>query len=389
MIVPKDEIKYVFNEPVMKPGDILLMNTYESQRRLMPGCQYDHAAIYLGDAFLMEADGTGVVMNHVYSYAFCEAEHGCVLRPKNVSPKIVEDALFWIRSRMAMEFGTKEARKVNKYKDTDEKEHSNRSFCSRLVAQAYHQGGIDLVKNPDYCSPDDFLSSEYLERVEPSLQEFTDDMANTVMNGQNDRNNSDWNTCLAEMFQVFAQFYGDDIQTMDQFLVSAVRHTEKDAEAVKVLSKQKWMTPPADQTNIIWPWFNDDNTFFTHFASTEKVLFFLYNQFLHYDKTYLPIFRENAMNVWILSRIRKDSQVVQVMAQHFKEILDEAIRVRKRLEKLYVDTLDKDEEGFIAFSEKYGFYHDYEYNEGVIDISRTLSALLQYGPENISDYLKD
>lgn len=110
---------------------------------------------------------------------------------------------------------------------------------------------------------------------------------------------------------------------------------------------------------------------------------------MHYDKTNLPIFRENAMNVWILSRMRKDSQVVQVMAQHFKEILDEAIRVRKRLEKLYVDTLDKDEEGFIAFSKKYGFYHDYEYNEGVIDISRTLSALLQYGPENISDYLKD
>ena len=237
MMVPKDEIKYVFNEPVMKSGDILLMNTYESQRRLMPGCQYDHAAIYLGDAFLMEADGTGVVMN--------------------------------------------------------------------------------------------------------------------------------------------------------QFLVSAVRHIDKDAEAVKVLNKQKWMTPPADQTNIIWPWYNDDNTFFAHFASTEKVLFFLYNQFLHYDKTNLPIFRENAMNVWILSRMRKDSQVVQVMAQHFKEILDEAIRVRKRLEKLYVDTLDKDEEGFIAFSKKYGFYHDYEYNEGVIDISRTLSALLQYGPENISDYLKD
>lgn len=254
MIVPKDEIKYVFNEPLMRPGDILLMNTYERQRKLMPGCQYDHAAIYLGDAFLMEADGTGVVMNHVYSYAFREAEHGCVLRPKKVSPKIIADTLFWIRSRMAMEFGTKEARKVNKYKDTDEKEHSNRSFCSRLVAQAYHQGGIDLVKNPDYCSPDGFLSSEYLEKIEPSLQKFTDKMTNTVMNAQNDRNKSDWNICLAEMFQVFAQFYGDDIQTMDQFLVSAVKHIEKDAEAVKVLSKQKWMTPPADQTNIIWPW---------------------------------------------------------------------------------------------------------------------------------------
>lgn len=389
MIVPKEEIKYVFNESLMQPGDILLMNTYESQRRLMPGCQFDHAAIYLGDASLMEADGTGVVMNHVYSYAFREVDHGCVLRLKNVSPKIVADILFWIRSRMAMEFGTQEARKVNKLKNTDEKEHSNRSFCSRLVAQAYHQGGIDLVNNPDYCSPDDFLSSVYLERVDPSLQKFTDEMTNTVMNGQKDRNNSDWNTCLAEMFQDFSQFYGDDIQTMDQFLLCAVKHIDKDAEAVEILKKQKWMTPPAEQTNMIWPWFNVDKAFFAHFVSTENVLFFLCNQFLYYDKTYLPIFRENAMNLEILAKLRKDSQVVMAIAQHFKEVLDEAIRVRKRLENLYVDTLEKDEEGFNAFCEKYGYYHDYEYSDGVVDISRTLHALLQYGPESISDYLKD
>ena len=30
MVVPKEEIKFVFNEPVMQPGDILLMNTYDN-----------------------------------------------------------------------------------------------------------------------------------------------------------------------------------------------------------------------------------------------------------------------------------------------------------------------------------------------------------------------
>lgn len=389
MIIPKEEIKFVFNEPIMRPGDILLMNTYETQRRLMPGCLYDHAAIYLGDAFLMEADGTGVVMNHIYSYAFLEKNHGCILRLKRSTPKIIDDVLFWVRSRMAMEFGTQQARMVNALKDTEQTEHSNRTFCSRLVAQAYHQEGIDIVKNPDFCSPDDFLSSDCLEKIEPSLQAFTEEMALTVMNGQKERNKSEWNTCLAEMFQEFSRFYGDDIQTMDQFLVSAVHHTDKDNAAMDLLKKQKWMTAPNEQTRAIWSWFNNDEEFFKHFSTTQDVLFFLNNQFLHYDKTYLPIFRENAMNVWIFAKIRKDSLVVQEVAQHMKDILDEAIAVRKRLENLYIDTFSKDENGSLDFCKKYGHYSQYEYEEGVIDISRTLNALLKYGPTNIGDYLKE
>lgn len=389
MIVTKEEIRFVFNEPLMKPVDILLMNTYESQRRLMPGCQYDHAAIYLGDAFLMEADGTGVVMNHIYSYAFKDWKHGCVMRLKQASPKAMEEILLWVRSQMAMEFDSMQAKDVNKKRCSEEKEHSNRTFCSRLVAQAYHHGGIEVVKNPDYCSPDDFLSSALLEKVEPSLQPFTEEMSKTVMNSQADRNQSDWSICLAEMFQAFSQFYGDDIQTFEQFLISAVHHTYKDAEAIELLEKQKWMTPPAEQTSLVWPWFNDDEAFFAHFSTTQDVMFFLYNQFMHYDKTYLPSFQTNALNVGIFAKLRKDSRVVQNVSKHLHAVLDEAIRVRKRLEDLYVDTFTRDEKGFLAFCEKYGHYRHFEYHSGTIDISRTLRALLEYGPTNIGDYLKE
>lgn len=378
MILPKEEIQYVFNEPIMQPGDILLMNTYESQRRLMPGCKYDHIAIYLGDAFLIEADGTGVVMNHIYSYAFKEDDHGCILRLKNVSLKIIEEMLVWVRSRMAMEFGTHQARLVNKYKNTTEKEDSNRTFCSRLVAQAYHQGGIDVVPNPDYCAPDDFLTSNELEQVNPSLEPFKEEMAMTVMNAQTDRNQSDWNTWLAEMFMNMGQLYGDDIQTMNQLIVSALHHIDKDKEAVGMLKEQKWMIPPVKQTQLMWPWFNDDENFFNHFPSTQDILFFLCNQFLHYDKTYLPIFKENAMNTGIYSQIRKDSQVVLLLSQQFKDIFEEAICVRKRLETLYLETLSRDKEGFLEFSRKYGFYKQYEYSEGIMDISQKLWELLKY-----------
>ena len=389
MIVPEENIKYVFNVQLMKPGDILLMNTYESQRRLMPGCKYDHVAIYLGDAFLVEADGMGVVMNHVYSYAFREVEDGCVLRLKNGSVRIIEELLFWVRGRMAMGFGTQQARLVYKLKETEEQEHSNRTFCSRLVAQAYHQIGIDVVQNPDYCSPDDFLSSEYLEKVEPSLLSFTKEMSVTVMNAQKERACSDWNTSLAELFQEFRHFYGDDIQTIDQFLMSAIHHTNMDSEAILLLKKQRYMIPPTELTKNIWPWFSDDETFFNHFHITRDALFFLYNQFLHFDKTYLPIFMENAMNVSVISKINKDSQVVKVMARHLNKVYDEAVAIRKRLEYLYIENYKRDENGFVDFCKKYGFYKHFEYTEGVLDISRLLRAMVEYGHADIGDYLKD
>lgn len=389
MIVPEENIKYVFNVQLMKPGDILLMNTYESQRRLMPGCKYDHVAIYLGDAFLVEADGMGVVMNHVYSYAFREVEDGCVLRLKNGSVRMIEELLFWVRGRMAMEFGTQQARLVYKLKETEEQEHSNRTFCSRLVAQAYHQRGVDVVQNPDYCSPDDFLSSEYLEKVEPSLRSFTKEMSVTVMNAQKERACSDWNASLAELFQEFRHFYGDDIQTIDQFLMSAIHHTNMDSEAVLLLKKQRYMIPPTELTKNIWPWFSDDETFFNHFPITRDALFFLCNQFLHFDKTYLPIFMENAMNVSVISKINKDSQVVKVMARHLNKVYDEAVAIRKRLEYLYIETYKRDENGFVDFCKKYGFYKHFEYTESVLEISRLLRAMVEYGPADIGDYLKD
>ena len=86
MILPKEEIKYIFNPYNLLPGDILLMNTYEERLRQKMGCKYEHAAIYIGDAYLMEANGAHVVMTHIYSYAFREADHACVLRLKKFSP---------------------------------------------------------------------------------------------------------------------------------------------------------------------------------------------------------------------------------------------------------------------------------------------------------------
>jgi len=47
------------------------------------------------------------------------------------------------------------------------KPRNNRQFCSRLVARAYHNVGVQLVLDHDYCSPEDL-------RVSPLLIELSD-----------------------------------------------------------------------------------------------------------------------------------------------------------------------------------------------------------------------
>lgn len=65
------DFKYVFDSSRLQKGDILLMDTYhEIQRQRMPDDKYLHVAVYIGNAMIVEADGLGTTINHVYSHAF-------------------------------------------------------------------------------------------------------------------------------------------------------------------------------------------------------------------------------------------------------------------------------------------------------------------------------
>lgn len=120
MIVPQDEIKYIFNPYNLLPGDILLMNTYEEDMRARMKCKYEHAAIYIGDAFLMEANGVHVVMSHIYSYAFRQIDHARVLRLKKASPMILKKVARNARKQMGREYvNTMQFRYVRAYKKSD------------------------------------------------------------------------------------------------------------------------------------------------------------------------------------------------------------------------------------------------------------------------------
>ncbi len=145
MILKEHEIKYIFNPSVL-PGDILLMNTYEERLRKMMKCKYEHAAIYLGDAYIMETNGLYIKMTHLYSYAFKELEHSIVLRLKDLSQIKMDRITRAPHYQMGKQYvHTSMFRHVRELKNTKEQDISKRSFCSRLVVQSYTLEGVNFL----------------------------------------------------------------------------------------------------------------------------------------------------------------------------------------------------------------------------------------------------
>lgn len=368
MILPKEEIKYIFNPYKLLPGDILLMNTYEERLRQKMGCKYEHAAIYIGDAYLMEANGAHVVMTHIYSYAFREADHACVLRLKKFSPITIQNIARTSRQQMGREYSTRPFLHVRDFKNTDQKDNGNRSFCSRLVAQSYMEENVAIVPNSDYCEPDDFLHSELLEQVPDAVVPFTDEMEKVVMNNQKLREANEIDSPNAELFKSLSQLYDVDIQDFTQFQLASFRNPVLDEAAIEIIKASRMFKHIDDVMRDI-PWIMDDTDFLNHYKDSDAALHFLYSEMNHYDHTILPCYKELHLQTIVVAMYFPKSKVAIFLRDYIKQMVEDAVTCRKRFEELYVVMFHERQQDFVRFIEKYGFYTEFEYVDQPTDIS--------------------
>lgn len=377
MIVPQEEIKYVFNPYNLLPGDILLMNTYEEGMRARMQCKYEHAAIYIGDAFLMEANGAHVVMSHIYSYAFREFDHACVLRLKTASPLTLKEIARNARKQIGREYVNRvQLRLVSKYKNTEKQDESNKSFCSRLVAQSYFYEGIKLLPNADYCEPDDFLNSDLLEVVPDAITEFREDLAKVVMNQQHQREETEIESPNAELFQALGKLYGKDIQDLGQALSPSQSSPELNDRAIEIIKSSK-MFKHMDVVKSSTPWMFDNEQFLTHYDNVEEALHFLYSNMNHYDNTIIPDYKELHLQMIMLAYNFPQNTLFVFMRDYIKQMVDEAITCRTRFADLFMLLAKERSTETLAFIEQYGLYRDIKYKPQPVDIGFLLKDILK------------
>lgn len=333
-----EEINYVVNVDLLRKGDILLINCYNERYQERMGSIYTHAALYAGDALILESDGSGVVLNHLFSYGFKDPNDVVVLRYEKAPESIMDSILFYARSTMGMEFGAREATRVPELEKTEEIDESNRMFCSRLVAQSYNKLGIKLVPNPNYCKPSSFLESPDLTQLDNPVIPADDVIRRTVSAQSKVREDADNVVILGSMFETMSSFYGSDIQTLEQLLLASVKDPSKDDEALRVLRETDYYTKRYDGRSFYC--INDKEAFEKKYEPFERRVWFLMNQNRHLEKTYIPCITANVLSLTAISQLYPESKVIRFFLNHFAEQKNELDDYLIWVQTLLLDIID-------------------------------------------------
>ncbi|RGN59216.1 MULTISPECIES: hypothetical protein [unclassified Bacteroides] len=213
--------KYVIDYRLLKEGDIILINENERLAKMMRS-KFDHVMYFAGGITCIEADGLAVKANQCDRFIFADPQKCMILRLRDnqVLDKI-SMITTWIRSRSGMEYSTEEARLVQTARNGKHKQ--DRTFCTRLVTQAFHLHGIDLVENPDYCTPQEIVESKKLMRVSDYLFEVSEDtniQSSPVLESQRD--------ILLMFHQEVSKIFNCDIQTEDDIIRALIKQPSLD-----------------------------------------------------------------------------------------------------------------------------------------------------------------
>ncbi|WP_223480605.1 MULTISPECIES: YiiX/YebB-like N1pC/P60 family cysteine hydrolase [unclassified Pseudomonas] len=228
----------VFVAGLIQLGDVVLTTTPEPMSqtiRKVIGADISHAMICVGKSSVIDSTGDGV---HARNLDRLILEPGCagyVLRP--VEP-LTTDQLHSVISFARAAVGTRYSMTGAAKSVLAGFVAGRRQFCSRLVAQAYRDVGVNLVSDADFCHPGEFLKSAALVEVPNVLRNLSAeeeaDWREDIDNVQAMRDST--NVLLREARKLFSEI--ESLNDIDAYLVE---HQEGDAHLVQALRSSRYL----------------------------------------------------------------------------------------------------------------------------------------------------
>ena len=228
----------VFVAGLIQLGDVVLTTTPEpvSQTiRIVTGADISHAMICVGRSSVIDSTGDGV---HARNLERLILEPGCaghVLRP--VKP-LTTDQLHSVASFARAAIGTRYSTIGAAKSVLAGPVAGRRQFCSRLVAQAYREAGVNLVSDADFCHPGELLKSAALVEVPNVLRKLSPeeevDWRENIDNVQAMRDAT--NSLLQE-----ARKLSSEIESLNDIDAYLVEHPEGDAHLVQALRSSRYL----------------------------------------------------------------------------------------------------------------------------------------------------
>lgn len=228
----------VFVASLIQPGDIVLTTTLEPVSQMIrkaTGADISHAMICVGKSSVIDSTGDGV---HARNLARLILEPGCaghVLRP--VRP-LTTDQLLSVIAFARRAIGTR-------YTITGAAKSvlagfmaGRRQFCSRFVAQAYRDAGVNLVSDADFCHPGELLKSTALMEVPNVLRNISpEDEACWREDIDHVQAMRDSTNALLRA----ARKLSSEIESLNDINAYLVEHPEGDVPLVKALQSSRYL----------------------------------------------------------------------------------------------------------------------------------------------------
>jgi Permuted papain-like amidase enzyme, YaeF/YiiX, C92 family len=154
------------NGDVLKAGDIVLT---ASRSKLSKGIRLatkgtvSHAMICVEHWSVIDSTADGVHSKNLQREIFEDDEEVSVFRLRaGLDSQKARQIVNFARSEIGTRYSTREAVRTIVART---KPRNGREFCSRLVARAYSSVCIELVRDPDYCTPDELRRSTLLDEI--------------------------------------------------------------------------------------------------------------------------------------------------------------------------------------------------------------------------------
>jgi hypothetical protein len=292
--------KYVLDYDHLEIGDIILSKSDSEISQLvrrLTGSQYSHARLYVGDHSCIDSDGYGVQANNTQRILFDSESDVVVLRLKGEKTiKQIKDIEFSARQKIGTEYSTSEA-KIAMLKKEQNAQQPNRQFCTRFVAQAYHTAGFKLVPNPNYCLPENLLTSDLLRKVNGVAREASKaeiNFANTenpLLKQAEVHNN---------IFKKSRQLSNEDIQTFEQLSDLIISNPEYDEELTDFVEKSGYLTFTELDKNKN-PWNYDAQAMIDHYKHPEMI----FETALHFAETESHTRERFLLTIYSLKELNK------------------------------------------------------------------------------------
>lgn len=228
----------VFDASLIQPGDVVLTTTPEPMSQMIRKvtcADISHAMICVGKSSVIDSTGEGV---HARNLKRLILEPGCAGHVLRMIRPLTSEQLLSVISFARAAVGTQYTQIGAAKSVLAGLVPGRRQFCSRLVAQAYRDAGVNLVLDADFCHPGELLNSAELIEVPNVLRSLSPEEEAYW------RKDTDHVYAMRESINALlreARALNSEIESLNDIDFYLVEHPEEDARLVRALISSRYL----------------------------------------------------------------------------------------------------------------------------------------------------